>query len=232
MSHKKTSFSALTHKITAVEIINNIEAIAPHLKISLRWCPRHKGVEGNKRADRLATSAAKKPLPKEKTNRPTFSSFRAVVKDWAKAQTLASYSPQDITRLGHLPHPHEHFNALTKLKNKHSISTVTQLRNGHVPLFSYVFRRNLRADPTCACGTGPENVEHFLFMCPTHEDPRQELQVELEDLDVPFNRLALHYPSALEPIANFTSSTWRLRSRWDWAEIQKESTPRNKKPPD
>lgn len=60
MSHKKTLLSALTHKTMAVDIINSIEAIAPHINIAL-----HEGVEGNKRADQLATSAAKKPLPKK-----------------------------------------------------------------------------------------------------------------------------------------------------------------------
>lgn len=101
MSHKKTSSSALTLKTTAFNIVKEIKALAPTIKIALRWCPGHEGVEGNERADQLAMSAAKKPLPKDHTNKPTFSSFRAAIKDWAKAAAIESYTPQDIQRLGH-----------------------------------------------------------------------------------------------------------------------------------
>lgn len=231
MSHKQTSSSALTLKTTAFNIMKEIEVLAPRIKVALRWCPGHEGVEGNERADQLATSAAKKPLPKNHANKTTFSSFRAAIKEWAKKAAIDSYTPQDIKRLGHHPHPKEHLDALSSLKNKHSISSITQLRTGHIPLFSYLFKRNLRADSTCACNTGPETVEHFLFLCPLHEEPRQDLRRELDELDISFNRTALHHPKALEPIANFTSSSWRLESRWDWAEVQNEATPKGMKPP-
>lgn len=117
------------------------------------------------------------------------------------------------------------------LKNKHSVSSITQLRSGHIPLYHYLAERNLRSDPTCECETGPENVEHFLTNCPIHDEQRQELRQALDDLDIPFNKQALSFPAALEPIANYTSSTWRLKSRWDWAEIQNEPTPAHKSPP-
>lgn len=118
MSHKKTSSSALTHKNTATAAIKEIENQAPRTKIALRWCPGHEGVEGNVHADKLATTAAKKPLPPNHANKPTFVSFRAAIKDWAKTATLDSYTPQDTKRLGHHPHPKEHLEALASLKNK------------------------------------------------------------------------------------------------------------------
>lgn len=138
MSHKKTTSSALSHKSAPTGIIKEIEIMAPRIKIALRWCPGHKGVEGNERADKLATSAAKKPLPQDHANKPTFSSFRAAIKEWAKTAAIKSYMPQDIKRLGHFPHPREHLAALSSLKNKHSVSSITQLRTGHIPLYSYL----------------------------------------------------------------------------------------------
>lgn len=232
MSSKKTSSRALTHKIKAIDVIKEIEKSAPNTKTTLRWCPGHKGVKGNEKADQLATSAANKPLRKGHTNRPTFTSFRAAIKEWAENATIKSFTEQDIKRLGHLPHPRQHLKAMAALKNKHSVSSITQLISGHIPLFHYLHKRNLRTDPTCACGTGIENVEHFLLMCPIHDDQREDLRRELSDLDIPLNRNALHHPEALEPIANFTSSTWRLKSRWDWAEIMKDSAPSDKQCPD
>lgn len=231
MSTKKTSSRALSQKTEAIELIREVGALAPHVRIALRWCPGHKGLTGNETADRLPNAAAKAPLPPTHTDRPSFASFRAAIKGWAKKESLASYSQQDIKRLGHEPHPKQHLTALNQMRNKHSISSVTQLRTGHVPLFSYLARRNLRTDPKCACGLDQEHVEHFLLSCPIHEEPRQELRRELDDLDIPFDRRALHFPGALEPIANFTSSTWRLKSRWDWAEINNETTPKNRNPP-
>lgn len=139
MAHKKTSFSALVHKISAIKVIKEIESRAPQTKIALRWCPGHEGVNGNERADKLATTAAKKPLPSNHVNKPTFASFGTAVKEWAKKESIKSYSPQDIRRLGYQPHPREHLAALTALKNKHSVSTITQLRTGNIPLFSYLF---------------------------------------------------------------------------------------------
>lgn len=194
-------------------MIKETETHAARTKVTLCWCPGHKGVEGNEQADKLATTAAKKPLPQKHANKPMFARFRAAVKDWTKKVTLDSYTPQDIKRLGHQPHPQEHLNALASLKNKDSVSSITQLRTGHIPLFSYLFKRNLRTDQTCVCGFGPEDVENFLFLCPLHNNFRQELQSDLDDLDMPFNRCALHHPAAVEPITNFVSSTWRLRTR-------------------
>lgn len=231
MSSKKISSRALTHKLEATNIINEMEHLKPTTKITRRWCPGHNGIEGNEEADRLANTEAKKPLHKQHADKPTFTSFRAAVKEWAEKTSIEQYSQQDIKRLGHLPHPKQHLKALSSLKNKHSISTITQLRNGHIPLFQYLHKRNLRTDPTCVGETGIENVEHFLFNCPIHNDQQQDLQRELDELDVPFNRTALHHPTALEAFANYTSSTWRLQSRWDWAEINNETAPGHKQCP-
>lgn len=232
MSTKKTSSRALSHKIEATAILNSIERLRPRMKITLRWCPGHEGVGGNEEVYKLATAAAKQPLQKSHTDRPTFTSFRAAVKEWAEEALIEQYTPQDIKRLGHLPQPRQHQKALDNLKNKHSISSITQLRSGHIPLFQYLHKRNLRTDPTCVCGTGIENVEHFLLLCPLHEEVRQDLLRELSDLDITLNRKALNHPAALEPIANYASSTWRLRSRWEWAEIHNEATPKDKQRPD
>lgn len=121
MSHRKTSFSALTHKTTAIRLINNIESLGPQITIALQWWPGHDGIKGNKRANQLATTAAQKPLPKDKTDKPMFASFRAAVQDWKNKATISSYSIQDIKRLGHTPRPKEHLTCLTSLKNKHSV---------------------------------------------------------------------------------------------------------------
>lgn len=54
MANKKTTSRALTHKRQAINIIKNIEGLAPNINIMLRWCPGHRGIPGNEQADRLA----------------------------------------------------------------------------------------------------------------------------------------------------------------------------------
>lgn len=231
MATKKTTSKALSHKTEAIELIRQVWVSAPHVRITLRWCPGHKGIVGNERADKLANTLAKKPLPPSHKGKSTPESFRAAIKAWAEKESSKNYSPQDLKRLGHDPQSQKHTTALNKLKNKHSVSSITQLRTGHIPLFQYLAKQNLRPDPTCVCGTGLENVDHFLFLCPLHEEQRAELIRELDDLNLPLDRTILNYPDAFEPIANYTSSTWRLQSRWDWAEIHHEAVPKGKLPP-
>lgn len=143
MSTKKTTSQALSHKTEANKLIRDIDHLAPRVKIALRWCPGHAGIKGNEEADRLATTAAKKPLPKNHAARPTFASFRSAVKDWAEKKAISAYDPQDKKRLGHEPHPKEHMKALAEMKNKHSVSSITQLQTGHIPLYHYLASRNL-----------------------------------------------------------------------------------------
>lgn len=50
MSTKKATSRALTYKIEATTIITKIKRMAPHTNITLRWCPGHQGLKGNKEA--------------------------------------------------------------------------------------------------------------------------------------------------------------------------------------
>lgn len=81
MATKNTSLRALSQETNKIDLIKWIEGAAPQTKITLRWCPGHEGLEGNKQAEKLANTTARKPLPGDHSSKPTFSSFRAVVKD-------------------------------------------------------------------------------------------------------------------------------------------------------
>lgn len=146
MATKKTSSRALLHKKEALEVIKDIQDSAPELKLTLRWCPGHRGIPGSEHVDKLANTTARAALPPNHVGKPTLASFKAAIKDWSKKATINSYTQQDVKRLGHQPHPKEHLNAIAKLKNKHSVATISQLRSGHIPLYQYLASRNLRTD--------------------------------------------------------------------------------------
>ncbi|KAG0147755.1 hypothetical protein CROQUDRAFT_91084 [Cronartium quercuum f. sp. fusiforme G11] len=119
-----------------------------------------------------------------------------------------------------------------ELKNKHSIATITQLRSAHIPLFSYLSSRALMSSPDCKSNAGPETADHFLFICLIHSHHRLKLKDIIEKLKIPFNKSILHDPEAFPAVADFVGNTWRLKSRWEWAETNLERTPTDQEPPD
>lgn len=143
-------------------------------------------------------------LPTQQQRKPT-SSFpprptniqctrcRAAIKEWTGTGTIASYTSQDLEIPGHRYHPKKHMKALSLFKDGHSISSNTRLSKGHIPLFYSPTTKNVWIGSTCVCGTGPENVGHFLFLCPTHNKQRPELKHELSEHEITFDRRVLHY---------------------------------------
>lgn len=92
MATKKTSSHALNHKIDAIKVINDIHDLAPAINVTLRWCPGHKGIVGNEKAEVLATTAAKKKLNEGHQDKPTLTSFRAAIKAWAEDANISSFT--------------------------------------------------------------------------------------------------------------------------------------------
>lgn len=126
MASHKSSLPSLIQKTLALTIAGFIAKSHPQTRITLRWCPGHSGIKGNEIVDRLANTAAKKKLPPGHVDQPSFSSFRAAIKVWAR-ESSDIYSDQDIKRLGHKPQSSKHLKALIALPNKHSIASITQL---------------------------------------------------------------------------------------------------------
>ena len=51
----------------------------------------------------------------------------------------------------------------------------TQLRLGHSPLNSHLFRIGIIDTASCSCGFHQENVVHFFLQCPLYKDARNKL---------------------------------------------------------
>ena len=51
-------------------------------------------------------------------------------------------------------------------------------------LNAHLFHSNLVPSPRCACGTGVEDVFHYLYNCPFYDLPREMLMFELDELGI------------------------------------------------
>ncbi|KAG0140783.1 hypothetical protein CROQUDRAFT_110921 [Cronartium quercuum f. sp. fusiforme G11] len=180
-----------------------------YVEIALRWCSGHKGLPRNERVDQLAAkAAATRNLPQIHTHKPSQSSrLPRCTQGLDEDHSPARFSHQDIKRLCHDPQPCKIFKSLIDFPNSHSIASVTQLRNGHIPLFDYLHSRHLQPSP---------------------EHPRSKLKGEVKKLNLPFNKSILHEPQTFYVVADFISDRWRLKSRWEWAEINHEGIPEGK----
>lgn len=222
---KSTSHSAssLTNRQHTFKILNCLNQGFPQMQVTVRWCPGHQGIPGNKAVDKIANSLAKQPLPVPFTDRPNTAAFLAAIKEWRSA-AATNFTARDRKRLGHEPQPRRHLDKLSQLK-KHEITTITQLRSGHVPLNSYLNRFVQLTDPMCECQEGIETVNHFMFICQQHDQQRDGLASALQELPARLDKRILSNPDSFKAVASYCNSTWRFANRWVWAETTDQEVP-------
>lgn len=220
---QKHSLESLIDKQRTYTILNYLHRSFPSLRLVIRWCPGHTGIQGNEKVDKLAKKAAIKKSSEEEGRETGISAFLSVIKEWGKANTRL-LSERDRARLGHDHQSHKHLRALSSLP-KHSVATLTQLRSNHAPLNHYLFRMGQVPEPVCKCQTGIETPEHFLFICPSHTAHRSAFLNKLTSADLPHDTSILRTPNAFKHVATYCDATWRFKNRWVWANIRDEPVP-------
>jgi ribonuclease HI len=211
--------------------MNYLHQAFPNLRITIRWCPGHSGVQGNEIVDKIANKKAKTKLPSTFRVSPNASSFITAIKEW-RTRNATTITPDEKKRLGHEPQSSRHLKSISRL-NKHEIAAITQLRSGHVHLNQYLHKFKQQGNPSCECQEGIESVEHFLLTCHRYDNERKELEKALKPLNLlPLKTSILNNPSAFEAIAKYCNNTWRLKSRWIWARITNEAMPEDRQQPE
>lgn len=199
------------------------------MKMTIRWCPGHRDIQGNDKVDKIANSLAKKPLPDSFTDTPNTAAFLAAIKEWRKNKT-EFFNDKDLVRLRHRPQPKRHLEGLSHLP-KHEVATLTQLRSGHVPLNSYLNQFVQVTDPMCDCQEGIETVDHFMFVCQTHDQHRDTLTHDLQELPTKLNKHIFSTPNAFKFIAAYCNFTWRFANRWAWTKATDQPVPLHRQLP-
>ncbi|KAG0138926.1 hypothetical protein CROQUDRAFT_10665, partial [Cronartium quercuum f. sp. fusiforme G11] len=54
-------------------------------------------------------------------------------------------------------------------------SAIAQLRAGHSPLLTFLYRINAANSPNCRLCQQPETVEHYLLLCRRYQGIRRDL---------------------------------------------------------
>jgi ribonuclease HI len=196
------------------------------LKLIMRWTAGHKGIEGNKLADREAKRAAegfssdkhllplyvRKPLPTNPaaTKRAHHEALKALWKTWWKA----SERGRRDALLDKATPSKKFLKIISQSELSHEDSSrITQLRLTHAPVNQYLNRIDRANSARCpACGDESETVEHFLLWCPNYAHERWELDQQAKKWR---KRLTLGTllgcPKMAIPLAKFIKSTGRFQ---------------------
>jgi len=133
------------------------------------WCPAHKEVPGNERADKLAKASAGSEV--EPRGQLTYAHTKAELRRVYKLRVAAWWAkarPARYEALGLGPEP----DALGTPRPR--MGKIVAHRSGHGPFVSYLRRFQKEGLPKHSCGT-PQEPQHLSY-CPELEPHRRELR--------------------------------------------------------
>ena len=153
----------------------------------LAWCPGHKGITGNEKANtvaRQATAVQGKPTaPVDERIRELAGVLQLIEKDRSDNPILTrshrrfgQYTWQLDQAL-----PGKHTLALYGNISSEEASVLIQARSGHCRLNQSLYRLKIVDTADCQCGEGEETIQHVLLHCPRWAAARVELQVAAGD---------------------------------------------------
>jgi ribonuclease HI len=194
-----------------------------NLRITLKWVPGHKGVEGNEQADEQAKKAITEGssevhlLPEylqgtlKHSKSAIIQSHNAKLrneaqKEWSKSPRFARMKTTDPTA------PSKEFLKLTKQLPRKLTSILTQLRTGHAPLAKHLYRIKKADSPLCPdCLQDIESVQHYMLHCTTHHIARQELRNNTGGRDINLAKFFTS-PKLLRPLFKYIAATGRFHN--------------------
>jgi len=158
------------YAIKARRHIAALRRARPGITIEIRWCPAHKGIAGNEKADEWAKTAAEKPgargvecpglLPRSLANLKREISE----KKWTEAQAWAGRRTSKAKY--RMPKSQKPDGAVAN-SNKRLASRYRQLKTGHARTRQYLHWAKVRPDAQCWwCKCPSQTRDHLFKVCP------------------------------------------------------------------
>ena len=173
-----------------------------HCKVNFIWTPGHKGIKGNEKVDTEAKRAAedgsstRKDLPSFiwcKTLPTSISATRCYLKREIKNRWNSKWSEspryQLVLNIDCSIPSNDYIHIIGQL-HCNQASLLTQLRTGHAPLNSVLFRIKHADSPDCPhCKNSIcKTLLHYLLFCPQYNNKRRVLTTTLhhESSSIPY----------------------------------------------
>lgn len=208
LSRRFTTSPGLPLRSAARKAIDNLLRASPSFSLTMVWCPAHVGIPENEEVDGAAKEATNTGTD---LNLPTsLAALRQSINANRKALALQSPNENVIRRLRGQYNPSLIRKALTGLARP-AAAAIAQLRAGHTPLSSFLYRIQATDSPNCTVCDQPETTEHYLMLCSAYTSERNDLFKELRKLKIPRKTQdVLTNPSAFEALATYISRTGRF----------------------
>jgi ribonuclease HI len=159
---------------------------SPDNQVTIAWCPGHKNITGNERADVLAKEARDEPNSSNVTG--TVAHSRKVArartrfewrKEWRKNPKTGGYAPAN-----RIP-PDTKISATFKDTPREVFGRMIQCKTNHGYTGEFRKRFNRDEDLGCPCGEIYQTREHILAHCRLHEAERGKLWKASRDIWLP-----------------------------------------------
>jgi ribonuclease HI len=196
--------------------------------LNIHWISSHSKVRGNEKVDELAKEAAngtssegnrlpqilrdRLPASASAAKQAFHGKLKAKWEDsWVESERGIRFATIDDD------FPFNSFRKRAHSLNRSQASLMTQIRSGHFPLNSYLFKINKVESDLCqACLEGEDNrqcretVKHFLFECNAYTAEREDLIVKIPRRHLNLKDI-MSRTDRMVALAHFINRTGRLK---------------------
>lgn len=181
VSDSEASIKALSNAYCRSRLTNEcfefLTRLGDRCRLTLAWCPAHKGIYGNTKADNAARLARDKPT----TNGCVYIGFKQVIERIEKAsyvQAKIAWAAMEIavqSRNNIAGYDEDEARPIMNL-GRRDIRALIGMKTGHAVDYKFLMRKDTVESDLCRyCHDGQDSISHFTFDCHYFDIERQQI---------------------------------------------------------